>query len=149
MTNSVIIKSVLICEKYLQVYELSVLLLLAHAKHCVLLSQLLEKNVHIPVEAMHVVRECCHTSFSITHQTKTSSAPSGKRKHVLIENPRQLAAYFASCVTTESDSDTHWVAKNGENSLFKILQRMIPEVRIVSLHAIVYFEENYRLRKDL
>jgi hypothetical protein len=119
------------------VYELSVLLLLAHAKHCVLLSQLLEKNVCIPVEAMHLVSECCHpqSSFSITHQTKASSAPSGKRKHVLIENPRQLAAYFASCVTTESNSDTHWVAKNGENSLFKILQRMIPEVRVVSLHG--------------
>ena len=66
---------------------------------------------------------------------EASSIRSRKRKTVLFETPRQLAAVFACSVTTKSADNTHWVAKNGDNSLFKILQRMIPEVRIVSLHG--------------
>ena len=54
----------------------------------------------------------------------------GSRRHVLIENPRQLAAEFARCVTSDASTTEHWVAKNGDNSLFKVLQRMLPEVNI-------------------
>ena len=48
---------------------------------------------------------------------------------MLIDNPRQLAAFYAKSVTAEATSSSHWVAKNGDSSLFKILQRMLPEVR--------------------
>ena len=58
-----------------------------------------------------------------------SSIHSCKRKFVLIDNPRELAAYFA-CSVTKASTSNHWVAKNGESSLFKTLQRMLPEVSI-------------------
>ena len=45
-----------------------------------------------------------------------------------IENPRQLAAEFACRVTAEANDGTEYVAKNSDHGLFKVLQRMLPEV---------------------
>jgi hypothetical protein len=73
------------------------------------------------------------SNFARQTETATSKKRSRKRKSVLIDNPRQLAAHFASCVTTESKNSTHWVAKNGDNSLFKILVRMLPDVRMIDI----------------
>ena len=50
----------------------------------------------------------------------------------LIFNPRQLAAFFATCVTVDGKSNALWVAKNGESSLFNILQMMLPKVKAPS-----------------
>ena len=52
----------------------------------------------------------------------------GSRRNDRIENPRQLAAAFACCVTAEANDSNECVAKNSDNSLFKVLQRMLPEV---------------------
>jgi hypothetical protein len=85
------------------------------------------------LDMSHPEPEACssQSSSNAARKMETSPARSRKRKTVLIENPRQLAAKFACSVTIESTSSTHWVAKNGENSLFKTLQRMIPEVSIL------------------
>ena len=87
---------------------------------------------------LHLEIEACSSKSpsSVAHQVETSSTRSRKRKAVLIDNPRQLAAHFACCVTTESTTSTHWVAKNGESSLFKTLQRMLPEVSSIQMFDI-------------
>ncbi len=54
-----------------------------------------------------------------------------ERKHSVggrIENPRQLSAAFAIAVTSKSDSPHCWVARNGEESIFRTLQRILPQV---------------------
>lgn len=71
---------------------------------------------------------CSLPNDDAVSQTKGTAMRSGCRRPVLIENPRQLAAFFARCVTAEATSSSDWVAKNGDSSLFKILQRMLPEV---------------------
>ena len=45
-----------------------------------------------------------------------------------IENPKDLAAEFACAVTEHSTNEADWVARNGDESLFQTLQRMLPEV---------------------
>ena len=51
-----------------------------------------------------------------------------RRSHALVDNPKQLAAMFASMVTVPG-SENDWIARNGDESLFKVLERMLPEVR--------------------
>jgi hypothetical protein len=48
--------------------------------------------------------------------------------HVVVDNPKQLAAMFASMVTVPA-SENEWIARNGDESLFKVLQQMMPEVQ--------------------
>ncbi len=45
-----------------------------------------------------------------------------------VENPRQLAAAFAISVTARDHAPTSWVARNGEQSIFRTLQRVLPQV---------------------
>ena len=45
-----------------------------------------------------------------------------------VENPRQFAAVFACRVTAEASGGAECVAKNSDHGLFKVLQRMLPEV---------------------
>jgi hypothetical protein len=86
---------------------------------------------------LHLPRESCssQSSCSFDRQKRTSPMRKGTRRPLLIDTSRQLAAYFACCVTTESTNTTHWVAKNGESSLFKTLQRMLPEVSSLIVDA--------------
>ena len=51
-----------------------------------------------------------------------------RRRPPLVENPKQLAAQFACAVTEPSPSPTDWVARNGEQTIFRTLQKMLPEV---------------------
>ena len=46
----------------------------------------------------------------------------------LIQYPRPFAVVFANSVTVPSSYSTDWVARKGPCSLFKILERMLPEV---------------------
>ncbi len=46
----------------------------------------------------------------------------------LYENPKQLAAAFACSVTAPSHNHLDWVARNGGESLFQTLSRILPEV---------------------
>jgi hypothetical protein len=48
---------------------------------------------------------------------------------IIEENPKQLALAFAVAVTVHSPSYRHWVARNGEESLFRTLHQILPEVR--------------------
>mmetsp|Transcript_77800 Transcript_77800/g.209679 ORF Transcript_77800/g.209679 Transcript_77800/m.209679 type:complete len:331 (-) Transcript_77800:34-1026(-) len=61
------------------------------------------------------------------YRASTASRKEGKRK-VLFESPREFAKDFAESVTAESSSNSHWVAKNGEISLFAVLKKMVPEI---------------------
>ncbi len=45
-----------------------------------------------------------------------------------IENPRQLAASFALAVTAQTAVGRGWIARNGDESLFRALQRILPQV---------------------
>ena len=46
----------------------------------------------------------------------------------IFENPKEVAAEFACAVTVPSSNQSDWVARNGNESLFRTLRRMIPEV---------------------
>ena len=62
---------------------------------------------------------------------RVPGAPPKKRNRKgkeIIENPKEFAATFAHSVTAPSDNNVDWVARNGEESLFRTLQRVIPEV---------------------
>ena len=41
---------------------------------------------------------------------------------------KKLALSFARAVTVESSNATYWVAGNGDHSIFKALQGLMPEV---------------------
>jgi hypothetical protein len=62
-----------------------------------------------------------------TSNNRTVMRPMRSRKPI-IENPKDLAADFACAVTEASSNQSDWVARNGEESLFSTLQRIIPEV---------------------
>ncbi len=51
-----------------------------------------------------------------------------RRHRAIVDDPMQLAVMFASMVTTPA-SENEWIARNGDESLFKVLQKMMPEVR--------------------
>jgi len=46
-----------------------------------------------------------------------------------IEHPRKVAASFAIAVTARVAVGSGWIARNGEFSLFRTLQRILPRVR--------------------
>ena len=63
------------------------------------------------------------------HSTPGSQQESKSSRGNRIENPRKLAAAFAIAVTVRDHSATSWVARNGEMSIFRILQRILPQVQ--------------------
>jgi hypothetical protein len=44
------------------------------------------------------------------------------------QNPRALAASFALAVTEAPRHGFSWIAKNGDESPFRVLQQLLPEV---------------------
>ena len=53
---------------------------------------------------------------------------SSPRQH----DPHQLTAALACAITAESNYDSDWIAKNGVESLFTVIRKLVPEVRIFS-----------------
>jgi hypothetical protein len=49
------------------------------------------------------------------------------RGNFVPDDPKHLGAMFASMVTVPADENS-WIARKGDESLFKVLQQMIPEV---------------------
>jgi hypothetical protein len=45
-----------------------------------------------------------------------------------VQNPRELAASFALAVTEAPRHGFSWIAKNGDESPFRVLQQLLPEV---------------------
>ena len=45
----------------------------------------------------------------------------------LEDDPKKLAVAFASAVTVPGD-DQHWIARNGEESLYRLLHKVLPQV---------------------
>ena len=43
-------------------------------------------------------------------------------------NPKEVAVAFAIAVTAKNETPGNWVARNGEESIFKTLQRILPQV---------------------
>jgi hypothetical protein len=48
-----------------------------------------------------------------------------------VNNPKQLAAAFASTVTVHSFQESDWIARNGRESIFALFKEVFPEVRII------------------
>jgi hypothetical protein len=61
------------------------------------------------------------------------------RRKPIIENPRELAEVFANAVTEFSSNQMDWVARNGSESLFATLERIIPEVRDVRRCSVIFY----------
>ena len=55
------------------------------------------------------------------------------RRRERILNPRKLAAAYALAVTTHDVSGHTMLARNGPDSLFRLLQRILPQVPMYSL----------------
>lgn len=50
------------------------------------------------------------------------------KKGIRVEDPKKLAVDFATSVTVESSRGGDWVARNGDESLFSTLRRILPQV---------------------
>ncbi len=50
-----------------------------------------------------------------------------------VVDTKELAAIFANVVTTPSPHADDWVARNGDESLFSVLHRILPSVSIILL----------------
>ncbi len=50
-----------------------------------------------------------------------------RRNLSVVDDPKGLATMFASMVTAPASED-EWIARNGDMSLFKVLEQMMPEV---------------------
>ena len=57
-------------------------------------------------------------SASVQHLDKRHCHDSG----------RQFAMAFACAVTRASEKESDWIAKNGDESIFALLSRLVPEV---------------------
>ena len=62
----------------------------------------------------------------------------------LHETQRSLAAALACTLTEESCIEGDWIAKNGPESLYTVIRKLVPEV----LHATTFFKSKF-LIKDL
>jgi hypothetical protein len=47
---------------------------------------------------------------------------------LIIDNPAEIAVFFANVVTTPSDVPDDWVARNGDKSIFSAFRSVLPEV---------------------
>jgi hypothetical protein len=56
-----------------------------------------------------------------------------RTRQPIIENPKDLAAEFACAVTVYSENQSDWVARNGNESIYRTLRRILPEVRFISI----------------
>jgi hypothetical protein len=63
----------------------------------------------------------CRPADSLKRSTPRTRTP-------IVESPRELATEFAEAVTIFSPKPHAWVARNGKESLFRTLERIIPEV---------------------
>ena len=63
--------------------------------------------------------------------TPTSVNRKMRTKGPIIENPKELAAEFSNAVTEHSSNPMDWVARNGDESLFQTLKKIVPEVSLV------------------
>ncbi len=74
------------------------------------------------------------TTINTTTSTRvrTGSVRRFRSRTPIIENPKDLAAQFACAVTIYSANQSDWVARNGNESIYRTLRRILPEVRSVS-----------------
>ena len=56
----------------------------------------------------------------------------GMQASVRIANPKEFAAHFALAVTEQTHIGAGGIAKNGEGSLFRIFQVLLPQVSLQS-----------------
>jgi hypothetical protein len=56
-------------------------------------------------------------------------------------NPKMLAAAFAMAVTVRCESPACWVARNGAESIFRTLERILPKV---DQEAMIKFEKRWQ-----
>jgi hypothetical protein len=50
---------------------------------------------------------------------------------------KDFSIAFATAVTESSDNPTQWIAKNGDDSIFALLQRIFPEVRCLKFSVLI------------
>jgi hypothetical protein len=50
------------------------------------------------------------------------------QRALIIDNPAEIAVFFAKVVTTPSDMPDDWVARNGDKSIFSAFRNVLPEV---------------------
>ena len=55
-----------------------------------------------------------------------------------VDCPRTLAAAFAKAVTARCESPSCWVARNGAESIFRTLERVLPKVE-KDVHESAFF----------
>jgi hypothetical protein len=79
-------------------------------------------GVLIPLLGMHA--EPSESAFA-----PAAPRPSKARQAARLQNPRELVARFALTVTERTPVGISWIAKNGDDSLFRIFQRMVPQVQ--------------------
>ena len=71
----------------------------------------------------------CHKQHNNSATEDSAAAcKRSRRQNAIVDDPKQLAAMFASMVTVPA-SENEWIARNGDESLFKVLQQIVPEVR--------------------
>ena len=66
-------------------------------------------------------KEACTTCFA----KKIKLMPA---RRVLTQRPIELAVAFSTVVTVQSDNPGDWVARNGDESIFAILSKLLAEV---------------------
>ena len=62
--------------------------------------------------------------------THSSANPSS-----LDTDVRHLAAMLACAVTMNSNQESDWIAKNGQESLFSVIRKIVPEVNASGKHG--------------
>ena len=70
---------------------------------------------------------------------------SQKKQITRIENPRKLAAAFAVAVTAPTPVGRGWIARNGQESLFRTLQLVMPQV----FQNRIYFKPKFLVSDEL
>ena len=61
-------------------------------------------------------------------QRKATKCNRSPTRTLYIDDPEQIAVFFANVVTTPSDMPKDFVARNGDNSIFSAFRSVLPEV---------------------
>ena len=89
----------------------------------------------------------CVTTLDINHNLSLLNGGLRPiRKRAIIVNPKELAAEFANAVTEYSSNQMDWVARNGDESLFSTLTRIMPEVFFrVTIESSLEFNKSHHV----
>ncbi len=73
--------------------------------------------------------KCMQKKFGCFTKIQSNNTKMAAKSNFYFTNPKVLSLAFANAVSVYSTNELDWIARKGEDGLFRILQRLLPEVK--------------------